>query len=205
MKCAFYLTLATLLASIQFEARADGAPEPYDKNHSGVLVGGGAVFGHSRATGGAKESGTGWLVNAKGGYIAADQSWNRVEFAFEGGHGMATFKDKNKAKVDLALDFVGLATFGYGYSIGNQIFGVMRGGLGPVFASYSTKGLNGSQDSESTTGWAALLGYDVVFAGHDTVGFVAGLDYRIMSLSGDHFDSFQLHLMGVNVGVRIVL
>ena len=186
-------------------ALGDGAPSPYDQNHSGAFAAGTLSFGQSRAAGGSSP-GTSWLAGGELGYIAAQESWNRLEMGAEFGVGAASFKPNGAdSTVDLDIDFYVLAKFGYAYAIADNVFGVLRVGAGPVAATYPAASIAGSDSSESLTGFMGLIGYDVVVPASEKLEFVAGVETRMASFSGDDVDSFQLNTPGLNLAVRFKL
>lgn len=200
-----YLTLATTVLSTSQTLWAEGAPSPYDSNFSGAFVGAAFSFGQSRATNGSNP-GASSLYGLELGYIAAKQSWNRIEASLEVGSGMANFKDTDSdTNVDLAINYYVLPKFGYAYAIGDKVFGVVRAGAGMSVATYPAKAIATSTSSETLNGFTFLLGYDVVFPVDEVIELSAGLEIRTTSFTGDDVESFQLNVPAMHVGARVRL
>ena len=180
---------------------ADGAPSPYDQNHSGAYGAATVSFGQSRAVG-ASSPGVAAFLAAEAGFVSARQSWNRLEMSVEAGMGRSSYSLSGGVQVDLDVDLYMLAKIGYGYSIGNNTFGVMRIGAGPAMATYPASALANSGSSKSISGFMGLFGYDVVFPASEGVELVGGIENRITNFTGDGVSSFQVNIPGIRLAIR---
>lgn len=143
-------------------------------NDSGMFVGGGLAFGQSRTTEGDGSPGLGYLLKLEPGYQLSTGSWSRVELSAELLTGKFNFRDDEKVEMPVKLGF--LAKVGYGYSLGNKLFGIARIGFGPVLASLESEigGVKVESDGD-LSGIAALFAYDFVVPAGESLDFVGGI------------------------------
>ena len=177
--------------------------EPVDKNHSGLFLGGGGHFGQSFVAGGDADPGASFTLLGELGYIVKRDTWNRLEISGELGLGSHSFKADGAPKITIEDYTHTLAKFGYGYSLGDNIFGIFRVGAGMGFGTYQLG--NFSTDVSSVIG---LIGYDIVMPAGDHVDFIFGADWRSHNISPDgndtiDGDSFQMNTTTIYAKARI--
>lgn len=179
-------------------------PEPYDKNFGGPRLGVNMTFGQSVAVG-KSDPGLAWLFAVDGSFVMAQDTWTRMEFGLEVGTGQSVFKmTSDKSSVELPHTYA-MAKGGYGYSIGNHAFSVIRIGAGPVFGRYEGTLQGNKVASNSVTGLASMLGVDLVYPAGETGELVGGFRVGYMTFSGDGIDSFQVRTPSLSLGFRILL
>lgn len=204
MKFSAFLTLSLAFCS----ASAFGqSSDPVDKNTSGLYAGAQLLYGQARKVG-ESSPGSVYLIAADLGYGLAKDTWNRIELGVELGTGKASFKDKNyDIDVDLDLDVSAMLKAGYGYSLGEHVFGFFRAGFGIVEASYSGNLANNAKVSGgNASGTTAMLAWDAVVPANDAIDFLFGVNYRILNLNfeeapGDVGD-LQVNIPAVTAGMR---
>lgn len=200
-----FMCLGVLTLLMEETGLSDGAPAPEDRNKSGAYVGGNLSFGQSRAVG-ESNPGVGYFASGELGYIAARQEWNRMETSLELGTGAGSFKNKKQdVQVTLPISFFALVKFGYGYTVSDHVFGLLKVGAGPAAATYPKKATLDKTSDENLTGFMGLLGYDVAFAAGEASEIVSGFEVRFLSFSGDNIDSFQMNVPSIKLGVRVKL
>jgi hypothetical protein len=200
------------------------SPELYDSNRapgqkvdygSHFFAGIGGGFGQSQASQeGALSQGSG-LVRAELGYVLNMRATTRVEttvsyFAGSIGH--------SRARMDMNMGLmIGL---GYGYQIGNRLWGVVRAGAGYALADFSGKTKDGLQikAKEPVTGPMGHLGYYAISEVGSELSFFGGLQWNYFSMSlidgsivdeagGSQpiSDNYGISMPGVEVGLRIAI
>jgi len=201
--------LATLLGflAVSSVAYADLDPELAEvgtKNDGGFYVGTGVKFGQSYATGGSNP-GLAYLLSIEPGYVAARDSWGRVEASLELSTGKYNFtrKDDLKTKVDMPIGFMALAKIGYGMSLGHDTFGVIRLGAGPVGAKYKATydGID-ETTSETITGIAGQLRYDLIVGLSGLLDVVGGFEITHVAMETDDNEPLNLNVPMFDLGVR---
>ncbi|MBF0440795.1 MAG: hypothetical protein HQK54_02710 [Oligoflexales bacterium] len=195
-------SFSLLLSGVIYSGAFAEDSEPVDTNYSGAFINGGINFGQVYSAGDSYP-GIGVLFTFEPGYTSAQNPWNRLETSLEFGMGQITYKRKgNDAMVELPINLSALAKFGYGYSIGNHSFGVLRAGAGPIFAGYKEKLEGVPAKTKTLTGFGALLGIDAVVPMSDELDFIGGFYIKYMTFSGSNIDSFQLNVPMFNTGIR---
>lgn len=184
-------------------AAGSAAADPVDRNHSGfgstVQLG----FGQSFKAGDGSP-GLGWLVGIEPHYGFAMGTWHRLETGLELGTGYMSYKRSSPGgKVTMPVGFYGLAKAGYGYWIGENVFGVLRAGVGPAAVQYKEK-LAVGDVKENASGVIWRVGYEVELPVSDTFKMVGGAHYQGMNVNGDKFDSIYVIMPFVSGGAQLV-
>jgi hypothetical protein len=195
--------LLLALGFLSFSTGTLAQSEPVDKNVGGPFLGGQLVFGQGVKVGDASP-GPAWLMLADVGYGIKRDTWNRIELGLELGTGAATFDDNDNGgvKVDLDLKMVSMIKAGYGYSLGDHAFGILRVGIGMAQAEYEGT-LGNQQSTDDATGTAAMVAWDAVFPASPTVEFLFGASFRVMNFNFDRVDDFQLNIPSLYGGTRV--
>ena len=174
---------AVILGSFSETAHAELDPElaklsSYSLNRPSVVVGAGVGFGQSQGAGGLRSgiSSQGWV---QFGFMAPRGSWNRVEGNLWLAKGSLSFKSENDRTHEVDGELIGLARFGYGYSLGDFVFGVLKVGVGPFWANY----LRREQDlvlktSESFIGLVGMLGWEAQFPLGENFELLGGFELQ---------------------------
>ncbi len=205
----FHVVLASILLCGSGFAYAQ-SEDPVDKNTGGGFVGAQVVVGEAFKVGDSSP-GTAFLVGIDGGYTVRRDTWGRIEFGLELDTGKATYKDKdNDYRADLDLDLVAMVKAGYGYSLGNHVFGVLRVGVGVAQASLDAKPVGAAKiDGGKSSGVASMIAWDAVFPANDALDFNIGVSFRMIQFNFDDLPndtgSFQVNIPAVYAGARLKL
>jgi hypothetical protein len=152
-------------------------------NDSGVFIGAGLGFGQARTTEAGASPGLGYLLSFEPGYQFHTGSWSRLEFSgqiFTGRLGLRVDEDLG-GKLTLPINFGALVKAGYGFSLGDKVFGVLRAGVGPVQSDW--KGDIGGATYESSSalnGVAAMVGYSIVAPMTHSLDLTGGITWMHM-------------------------
>lgn len=206
--------LGLLLAALSMGGSAQAEPsEPVDKNTSGPTLGVNMAFGQATASGG-KGPGIIWFMGVEPGYGASRDTWNRVEPSFEIGTGYTEFrlKDANATGNSKApIKLFALAKVGYGYSVGQHSFAIMRLGVGPALMDFrqSIAGVS-RKASDSVTGFMARAGMDFMMPVAEGFDFLMGGHYNYLTFSVDELEggypldrSFQVNGLLLQISGRL--
>jgi hypothetical protein len=179
-----------------------------DNSKGGLFLGIHGNFGPVYDAEPTSSSGMGFGIAVEPGYAIQSSSWNRMElgvlvgynsFAWKGGEGV------NSTMTPLIF----IPRFGYGFSLGDNLFGMLRVGFGIATGQVANKYSNdidkeyfGSGKTDSKTGFVFSGDYDVVY-GQDKVQFVGGLgvthyQYAFSKVGPRNVDA-KLNLNYVNV------
>jgi hypothetical protein len=218
----FFFTSATILAlSLSPAALAQLDPELAQtkvKNDNGMFVGFGARFGQSYSTDGSNP-GMGVLATVEPGFISRRDSWARFELSAEVSGGTMSFTKDDSAdtKVDVTTMPTVIAKAGYGWSLGESVFSVVKVGLGPSMATFEADadGFKYSSDG-SLSGLAYLASLDAVFPISSMADLVGGLSVTHYSFDvskvklkdgGAKIDapdeSLMINMIGAQIGARV--
>lgn len=205
----FYVVLASVFFLCPVIAHAQSS-DPVDKNFGGGFVGGQLVLGQAIKVGDSSP-GVAYMLGLDAGYVMRRDTWNRIELGLEIDSGKASYKDKDfDTDVDIDLNLVTMVKAGYGYSLGDHAFGVLRLGVGIAQASFDGKTDSGVKvDGGSSSGVASMIAWDVVAPASDTVDFNFGISWRMLNFNfkdmpGDS-GSFQLNIPAIYAGARVRL
>lgn len=159
-------------------------------NASGVFVGGGVSFGQASPTD-AGSPGLASLFHIVPGYQVARGSWGRIEFGADVFSGKLSLRHANNSaetggKISLPIGLGFVPQFGYGYSLGEKMFGVLRVGVGPVMAKME---LGDLKSSGSLSGLSGMLGWDLIAPVADRIDFTAGLAWSHWQFDIDQLDA----------------
>jgi hypothetical protein len=221
-----YLTLnltffVVILGGFSEIARAELDPElaelsSYSVNRPSIVVGGGVGFGQSQGAGGLSSgiSSQGWV---QFGFMAPRGSWNRVEGNLWLAKGSLSFKSENEQTHEVDGELIGMARFGYGYSLGNLVYGVLKVGVGPFWANYIRK----EQDitlktSESFVGLVGMFGWEAQFPFGENFELLGGVELQHYQFDvGDLLaqgqlvsgtsESFNINALSCSVGLNVKL
>lgn len=143
-------------------------------NDSGWLLNGGISVGQAMPT----EDGSPELasfVHFLPGYQQGIGSWGRIEFGVDFFAGQLRLRHADNASntgglVQLPIPYGLMPQFGYGYTIGNNMLGVSRVGVGLASARLE---LGKLQDS-SLTGLLGMVGWDFIATVSESFDLIAG-------------------------------
>jgi hypothetical protein len=158
-------------------------------NDSGFFLGGGLSFGQAKSTDGGS-AGLAMLFGVEPGYQINTGSWSRVELSGELMFGNVAFREPTDrgGKSELSLGMGFLAKIGLGYSIGNKMFGVTRFGVGPVLAKYEADPGVKIESTDTLSGLAVQVGYDLIFPMTSALDAVGGLSWTHMQFDIDEVE-----------------
>lgn len=196
-----YAKVLLTVAALGLATGSAGA-DPVDRNYSGFGTTAHMGFGQSfKAEDGSP--GLGWLVGIEPHYGFAMGTWHRLETGLELGTGYMSFKRSSPGgKVAMPIGFYGLVKAGYGYWIGENVFGVLRAGVGPAAVQYKEK-IAGTEIKENASAAIWRLGYEVEIPVSDTFKMVGGAHYQGMTVNGDKFDSAYVIMPFVSGGAQL--
>ena len=171
-------------------------------NDSGVYLGAGLTIGQGRTTDSGSTPGVAFLAKFEPGYQASTGSWSRLEVGAELFSGSVSYRLPEDqplgGKADLSGLYGAMAKIGYGYSLGDDMFGIVKAGIGPVFATFGIEPstASGKAKSDRLTGLAWTLGWDLVAPVTHKIDFTAGISWTQFQ-----FDVSSVNLNNVNVHV----
>jgi len=186
-------------------------------NDSGMFLGGGVMFGQTYSSEPRSSAGLAYFLNIEPGYQARTGSWNRLEVSgdFLFGHVDVRTPAEVLGKVSIPLAYGFLARLGYGYSIGNHSFGMLRIGVGPMLGKLEahTGGVRVESDS-SISGLAAQLAWEMVGPINDTLDWTGGLSLthmqfdvgKVQESGGASYDvsrDLVLNVPTAQIGLRV--
>lgn len=149
-------------------------------NDSGLFLGAGLGLGQARTTEDKVTPGLALLGSFEPGYQFNTGSWSRMEVSAQILAGTMSFRNPSNAGGKSTLNVATglLAKFGYGYSIGNKLFGLLRLGGGPLLAKYEGR-VDGTKITSDGTlsGLGILIGWDAVMPMTSALDGVIGLDW----------------------------
>lgn len=212
------LSIVVISWSLGTAAFAELDPElaaANNKNESGFYLGGGVLLGQAYKSGGSSP-GVAALVLIEPGWTARRDSWNRLETSLEFGFGQLTFRKDGDGnpKVTMPLNGVVLAKLGYGWSLGDSLFNLIKIGVGPAIADYEAKADGSTVKSDgSLTGLVAMASYDLVVpmgSGFDITGGVRFThmafdldDVKVDGQKASAGESVNLNIPAMTVGLRL--
>jgi hypothetical protein len=158
--------------------------EANPKNNSGGFIGAGLAIGQARTPDSGSTPATAFYAKVEPGYQIRTGSWNRVEVSADLSFGTLGFRlrDEDGGKVT-APTYSLIARAGYGYSLGNTMFGLFKVGVGPVFTKLKFDGGSSGgvpvakYESDALTGVAWQLGYLLVIPMTDSLDATAGFTW----------------------------
>ena len=152
-------------------------------NDSGLFIGVGAKVGQGRTTDAGATPGVAFLTTVEPGFQASSSSWSRLEVSAELFTGNVTYRLPGSntlgGKVDLSGLYGGMAKIGYGYSLGGDMFGILKAGVGPAFATFGIEPNSGTgkEKSDRLSGLAWMVGWELVAPIASKFDFTAGLSW----------------------------
>lgn len=179
--------------------------EPVDKNFPGPFVGVGFDLGQAQAAGKDSNPDAALQLGAEFGYVMKKDTWNRVELGASIGYANLNMKiDGNKVKVTQIPQL--LLKAGYGYSLGNNVFGVFRLGAGVGLGEYETTVSSVTTEGDASA-FIAMLGWDVVYPASESTELVFGANFKSYSvnvddINGQSVESVQVNVPGLMAQVR---
>jgi hypothetical protein len=171
---------------------------PMGRKPSRPYAGLNLTIGESRMPG--SSPGMAWLAGIEPGYKVPRNAWELIDTSVEIGTGAAQFSQSD-VHVELPINLYLMAKFGYGYAIGEDVFGVIQLGAGSAFAKYDPEAGKGVSSS-TLSGFIGRLGFQVQMPLSDNVEAFAGIQMNYLSFSGSDVDSFQVNLPGATIGGR---
>ena len=202
MKLIYSLIASLVLCSVPLLA------EPVDMNFGGPFLSGGLLVGQSDVAGGDVTPGQSFGLGGELGFVAKRDTWNRLEFGLDLASTALSFKSKSGPSVETDLNMKqALLKVGYGYSLGQNVFALVRGGAGLAFGDYEVSD-SGSSVSSDASAVVSMLGADIVYPVSEHMEFVLGAQMRILNTSvddiaGQSVDSFQVNQLLVLAQTRL--
>ena len=158
-----------------FEARLKKArevPKMEKNSKGGGYIGAGVGIGQTYSADSSSVPGISFLAHLQPGYIVQNNSWDRFELALDVFFGSLNVGGDSKYAVPV---FGVTPKFGYGYTLGGGIFGVLNVFGGGVNGRLDGKVFDATLKSDSVWGVIYGVGYDLVFDVSDRFEFVGGL------------------------------
>lgn len=204
-----------MLKPDEVDMNQDNVSNP--KNKSGMFIGGGLGFGQARSTEEGASPGLGYLLKVEPGFQMGRGTWGRMEISGELMAGNLAFRtdDSNLGEVKVPVGFGLLAKFGYGYSLGDKMFGVAKVGVGPVLGKVKMDVGSSAYESGAISGLAAQLGWLMIIPMSDSFDATGGISWTHMQFSVDEVKgggttyevdrTLLVNMPSVDVGVRLRL
>jgi hypothetical protein len=203
------ISLLILTFSLSAAAQRGKYEEPFvdpmaDKpsaNKDHFYFGGYMGLGQAYSTESDDSPGLTYLVGLDPGYAMTLGSWSRMEVGADVFFGKASFRlpADEGGKVDLPIGFGLLAKLGYGYSMGNNLFGVWKFGVGPVQAKYADENV---KSKDAMTGIAGQLEFGLLMPISDKLDGTGSFRWTYMD-----FDLGDVDYNGttVHVGRHVIV
>lgn len=186
--------------------------DPVDRNHPGPFAGVQAQFGLASQVSGSG-SGPAWGLGADVGYVMKRDTWNRLELGLGIETGAMDFKSSD---ADISMSYLPLVALkaGYGYSLGDHVFGNWRLAVGMASVSIEQSPATQGGLSFDTDGQAIVstLGWDVVLSPDEGSELVFGAQFRIYNVNPDRVtvgsvlvdpDPFQVNVPSIYASFRL--
>ena len=200
------------LEADDFEARLKKArevPKMEKNSQGGGFIGTGIGFGQSYSADPGSNPGISFLAHLQPGVIVQNNSWDRFEISLDMFFGSLNVGGDTR----YAVPVFGLTPkFGYGYSLGTGMFGVLSVFGGGAMGNLDGKVLDSTLKSDSVLGIVYGIGYDVVIEVNNHFEFLAGLgiahyqyNFSGVKLNNVKTDSVtaNLNVPQLNIGVRL--
>lgn len=121
-------------------------------------------------------------MSVEPGYVSTRDHWGRIETSVEVGTGKFNFRRKGESKenVNVNVGFLALAKIGYGWSLGQTMFGVIKAGAGPIMATYDAKTKDDVKikSDGAITGIVGQLSYELVMPQSSSFDMVGGIRHN---------------------------
>lgn len=141
--------------------------------HGGFTLGLAGDFGPVYDAEPTSSSGMGFGFGVEPGYVIQSESWSRLEIGAEIGY--HSFSWKSGKNTDSTLSpFSVVPRVGFGHSLGDNLFGVVRFGFGFATGQVSSKSSGVSSKTDSKMGFVLSGAYDVTY-GAEKTQFFGGL------------------------------
>lgn len=156
-------------------------------------------------------SGMGFGLGIEPGYVIQSESWTRLEFGAEIAYHSFTWKSDKGVTATMA-PFSVVPRVGFGHTLGNNLFGIMRFGFGFSNGQVEAKSQGITSETDSKMGFVASGAYDVTY-GAGTAQFYGGIgathykySFSEVTVAGKTLDTdYDLNLNHVNLhaGMRL--
>ena len=157
--------------------------EKGEDSKNGVFIEPAAGFGQSYSTEGGSPN-LSYNLGCEVGYLAQTTSWRRLEAGGEFFMGRVAYQlsSDNKDKVNMVIPTGILAKLGYGYSLGTNLYGVWKLGVGPVMADYKTEGSQYDVEAKDKMwGFAGQIALLLVMPMTDSLFITTGIKWTYYS------------------------
>jgi hypothetical protein len=161
--------------SKNFKERMQGAretPVVTVDNRGGFFLGVNGAFGPVYDAEPTSTSGMGFGFGVEPGFVIQSDSWSRIEIGLQVAYNSFSWKDDGATVSMKPLSF--LPRVGWGTSLGNNLFGVMKLGFGLSNGQLEAKQDSYTVKSNSASGMLISADYDVVY-GVGAMQFTGGL------------------------------
>lgn len=152
-------------------------------NNNALFLNAGLGFGQARSTEPDSSAGLTFLGNFEVGYQMNRGDWNRFKASLQLFSGQASFRNPSylSGKTDIPIKLGVLARLGYGYSIGNKFYGLLKVGVGPVLADFEGNPEGVKIKSEGTmSGLATQIGWLAVMPMAASLDLTGGVTWTHM-------------------------
>lgn len=148
-------------------------------NDSGVFLGAGVGFGQARTTEEGNSPGTAYFLKLEPGYQVRRGTWSRLEVSAELYSGQLSFRTKEDqlGKITAPVTMGLMLHFGYGYSLGQKAFGLLRLGVGTTMAKIKADVGGEKYESDSLSGVSGQIGWLMVAPMTDSLDVTGGISW----------------------------
>jgi hypothetical protein len=141
--------------------------------HGGFTLGFSGDFGPVYDAEPTSSSGMGFGAGIEPGFIIQSETWTRLEIGAEISYHSLSWKSGKSTESTLApMSFV--PHVGFGSSLGDNLFGIMRFGFGMATGQVKSKTSGVASESDSKMGFVLSGAYDVTYGG-ETTQFFGGI------------------------------
>lgn len=191
-------------------------PNAVPSNQNGPFLGATFSLGQGRTTENNGNPGIATFLKLEPGYQIGTSSWNRIEVSGELLQGTLAFRQttgplSGKHRLDVNVGF--MAKFGYGYSLGNKMFGLAKIGAGALSGKLKASANDQTVESDRITGTALSLGWTMVLPLSDKLDFSGGFtwlhtEFDVGSLKSgpavyDYGRNLVVNVPSLDLGIRV--
>lgn len=156
-------------------------------NDSGVFLGAGLSFGQARTTEEGASPGTAYFLHLEPGYQVRRGSFGRLEFSGDLLFGQGSFRQGNGGgTASMNVGFGLLLKAGFGYSLGDKAYGLVKIGAGPAIGKVTAHPDGaGKVESDTISGLAAYLGWTMVMPLSEALDATGGISWTHFQMPVD--------------------
>jgi hypothetical protein len=185
------------------------APGPAPKIPSSLYAGFNLGIGQSRPSGTGNDKGA-YLLSPKIGYNKTLTTWSLFDADLDFLYG-----NIGHSAANITIDYGALLRVGYGYSLGNRVFGIWKAGLGIYNADYALTS-DTAYKAKGILGSVYQVAFEALFPITSSVALTASAQWNYFALSVNQVksgaltkppanDEERIQVILADVGIRVYL